>query len=327
MKVPPGRGWHTSFWMMKQTIATNDTAQVELDALENDSIRPTSYGINNHRWLPSPTYSWGSKTVITPSLNADFHVIGCEYTTTAVKYFFDGVLEQTVATSNFAPADVNIWLTSIAGPLGGTTNVDDSELPSTAQYDYARFFVLGPTGRVSIVSPAGGVTLADSNQILRVTANVSTSDTNYPPAVTWLEISGPGDVTFANVTNTDTTAKFSAPGSYVLQCQCVVLNNTNVAPVTVAVNVPLTLALREGVNGYGEVCTFFWGDSVNWNSGARDEIIVGRWNNQPLRAVFSFDLSPLGANSIIQSATLDLWSDAVGAPNFPRCFYRVLLGP
>jgi beta-glucanase (GH16 family) len=327
MKVPPGRGWHTSFWLMKQNLATNDTAQVELDALENDSITLTSYGINNHRWQPTPVLHFGSKTVTTPSLTAGFHVIGCEYTDTTVKYFFDGVLQQTVATTNFTPADVNIWLTSVAANLGGTTNVDDSQLPATAQYDYARFFVLGPTSSVSIVSPAGGVMLADTNQTLRMMANVSSSNTNYPPAVAWSEISGPGSVTFANATNADTTAKFSAPGGYVLQCQAVVLGNTNTATVNVSVNAPATLALREDVNGYSHSCTFIRGDSVNWNSGARDEIIVGRWNNQPLRPIFSFDLSPLGTNPVIQSVTLDLWTDtATGTGSVSNLELHPLLG-
>ena len=310
MKVPPGRGWHTSFWMMKQTLTTNDTAQIELDALENDSITLTSYGINNHRWLPTPVLHFGSKSVTTPSLNAGFHVIGCEYTSSTVKYFFDGVLQQTVATTNFTPADVNIWLTSVAANLGGTTNVDDTQLPNYALYDYARFFVLGPTSAVSIVTPAAGVTLADTNLALRVAASVSSSDTNFPPAVVWSKVSGPGTVTFANATNADTTATFSTAGNYVLQCQASAGTSTNVDQVNVAVNAPLALALREGVGGYAHVATFIRGDSVNWNSGARDQFIVGRNNSQPLRPIYSFALSPLATNAVIQSVSLDYWTDA-----------------
>ena len=310
MKVPPGRGWHTSFWMMKQTLTTNDTAQIELDALENDSVNLFNYGINNHRWLPTPVLHFGGKTVNTPSLNAGFHVIGCEYTASTVKYFFDGVLQQSLATTNFTLADVNIWLTSVAANLGGTTNVDDSQLPNFALYDYARFFVLGPTSAVSIVTPAAGVTLADTNLALRVAASVSSSDTNFPPAVVWSKVSGPGAVTFANVTNADTTAKFSAEGTYVLQCQASAGTSTNVDQVSVAVNAPLALALREDVGGYAHVATFIRGDSVNWNSGARDQFIVGRNNSQPLRPIFSFDLSPRATNAVIQSVTLDYWTDA-----------------
>jgi hypothetical protein len=51
---------------------------------------------------------------------------------------------------------------------------------------------------------------------------------------------------------------------------------------------------------------------VNWNSGARDEILVGRWDSAPLRPLFSYDLSPLGTNAVIQSVALNLWTDATG---------------
>jgi len=327
MQVPPGRGWHTSFWMMKNILTSNDTAQVELDALENDSITLTNYGINNWRHLPLPNISFGGKTVITPSLTADFHVIGCEYTAATVKYFFDGVLEQTVASSNFTPADVNIWLTSVAAPLGGTTSVDDSQLPTMAQYDYARFFTLGPTSSASILTPANGVTLADTNTALRLTANVASSDTNYPPIVLWSQLSGPGTVTFASAANADTTAKFSAPGSYNLQCQASVGTSTSTAPVSVAVSAPVTISLSEGVNGYSHVCTFIRGDYPTWNAGARDQIIVGRWGNSPLRPIFSCDLSPLGTNAVIQSVSLNLWTyPAAGVGSVGNLELHPLLG-
>jgi hypothetical protein len=34
----------------------------------------------------------------------------------------------------------NIWLTSVAAPLGGTKSVDDSKLPAVAEFDYVRYF-------------------------------------------------------------------------------------------------------------------------------------------------------------------------------------------
>ena len=313
MKIPPGRGWHTSFWMMKQNLTANDSAQVELDALENDSVTPTSYGINNHRWLPLPTYTFGGKTVTTPALAADFHVIGCEYTAATVKYFFDGVLQQTVAASNFTSADVNIWLTSIAGPLGGTTNVDDTQLPNLAEFDYARFFLPTATATISIVNPStAGVTLPDTNTLLRVTAVATSSDTNFPVSLLWSKLTGPGDVTFANATNADTTALFTTSGSYVLQCQAVVQNSTNIATVNVSVATPVSVPLRQGVRGYAHVATFIRGDSTGWNSGGRDQLIVGRWGGLGMRPLFSFDLSSLDPNAIFQSATLDMWTDDAG---------------
>lgn len=143
MKTPPGAGWHTSFWMMKHDNSggTNPQAtSVELDVIENDSVNPMHYGVNTHRWNPTPHQCFGWKKVETPSLCADFHVYGCEYTAQTVKYFFDGKLVQTVDATKFPHSDVQIWLTSIASSLGKTKAVDDGKLPATAQFDYVRFF-------------------------------------------------------------------------------------------------------------------------------------------------------------------------------------------
>ena len=147
LKTPPGRGWHTSFWMMRHdgsggTSATNTT--IELDCIENDSVSPLKYGVNTHRWNPAPHVSYSNKTVNTPALHADFHVFGCEFTPATIKYFFDGALVQTVDATQFPHGDLNIWLTSIASFLGSTTNVDDTLLPAAAQFDYARFFIQAP---------------------------------------------------------------------------------------------------------------------------------------------------------------------------------------
>jgi hypothetical protein len=309
MRTPPGRGWHTSFWMITGGTPVPNTS-IELDIVENDSITPLKYGVNTHRWLPSPHVTYGNKTVNTPSLTASFHTFGCEFTPSTIKYFFDGALVQTVNATQFAHCDLNIWLTSVAAPLGGTTNVDDSLLPNVAEYEYARFFLPGPTSSVSIVAPSfGGVTLADTNVALRVAALATSSDPNYPPSVLWSRLSGPGTVTFGDPTSTNTVARFSAPGNYVLQCQATVLNSTNVAQVAVAIAAPLTLALREGVGGYAHVATFLRGDSINWNSGARDQFLIGRNNGQGLRPIFSFDLGAVETNALIQSVTLDLWTD------------------
>jgi beta-glucanase (GH16 family) len=309
MRVPPGRGWHTSFWMMYNGTPTNNV-HIELDVLENDSVNLFKYGVNTHRHQPTPHVTFGNKNINTPDLNAGFHVLGCEFTPTQIRYFFDGAVVQTVDATQFPHNDMNIWLTSVAANLGGTTNVDDSMLPNVAEYEYARYFVLAPTGSVSIVNPtAGGVTLVDTNTALRVTALASSSDTNVPVSLAWSKLSGPGNVTFANATNADTTATFFTNGSYVLQCRAVVGTSSNVATVNVSVAAPVSVALRQGVTGYSHVATFIRGDSVNWNSGGRDQFIVGRWNGQPLRPLLSFDLSTLDTNAIFQSATLDVWTD------------------
>jgi beta-glucanase (GH16 family) len=142
-KVPPGAGWHTSFWMMKH-VGKGDTdseiAAQELDVCENDSVKPASYAVNVHKWNPKPHIMLGTKSVPTPDLSADFHVWGCEFTPQTVRYFFDGKLVQTVDVSKFQHSEQNIWLTTIASNLGGTKAVDDAKLPAAAEYDYVRYY-------------------------------------------------------------------------------------------------------------------------------------------------------------------------------------------
>jgi len=142
-KVPPGAGWHTSFWMMRHDSKGGTDpkeARQELDVCENDSVKRTSYGVNVHQWNPPPHKGMGHKNVPTPDLSADFHVWGCEFTPENVKYFFDGKLVQTVDGKLFAHGDQHIWLTTIASQLGGTKAVDDTKLPSAAEFDYVRFY-------------------------------------------------------------------------------------------------------------------------------------------------------------------------------------------
>lgn len=142
-KVPPGAGWHTSLWMQKYDHSGGTDPQVavqELDVCENDSIKPTSYRVNVHKWNPKPHVAFGGKEVKTPDLSSDFHVFGCEFTSETVKYFFDGELVQTVKATQFPHGEQNIWLTVIAASLSGTKAVDDTKLPATAVFDYVRFY-------------------------------------------------------------------------------------------------------------------------------------------------------------------------------------------
>ena len=156
MKVPPGAGWHTSFWMMLHS-GKGDTVPAaacqELDVIENDSIHPDSYGVNVHKWKAGHV-SFGGKKVTTPDLSKDFHVFGCEFTPTIAKYYFDGNLVQAVdvtkavkknkdgtkQTFDFELGDQHIWLTSIAAKLGRAKAVDDTKLPAVAEFDYVRFY-------------------------------------------------------------------------------------------------------------------------------------------------------------------------------------------
>lgn len=152
LKIPPGAGWHTSFWMMlhngKGGTGAGSACQ-ELDVIENDSINHYGYGVNIHKWKGMHV-PFGGKTIKTPDLAADFHVYGCEFTPSTVNYYFDGELVQSVDITkavmkgnipvDFEHGPQHIWLTSIASPLGRTRAVDDTQLPSAAEFDYVRFY-------------------------------------------------------------------------------------------------------------------------------------------------------------------------------------------
>lgn len=147
-KVPAGKGWHTSFWMMANTAKSSGTdaemtrgARQELDVCEQDSIDPNAYSVNVHQWAPTHK-SFGHKRIKTEAdLSKDFHIWSCEFDAKEVKYYFDGKLVQTVDVSNFEHGGMSVWLTSIASPLGKTDKVDDSKLPETAEFDWVRVYV------------------------------------------------------------------------------------------------------------------------------------------------------------------------------------------
>ena len=304
LKVPPGRGWHTSFWMMKSGRLATDTVATELDVLENDSVTPLKYSVNVHRHLPTPHLTYGTKNVTTPSLSATFNLLGCEYTPTTIKYFFNGTLVQTVDATQFAHDDLNIWLTSIAAPLGGTTSVDDTQLPAVAQYDYVRFYEPFPAPTVSIINPASSaVTLADSLTSLRLAASITAQ--SGTPTVAWSLVDGPGSVTFSAATAAQTNASFSAVGTYTLQCTASNDGGSVSDRVHVGVAAPTLIELRQQTGGYQHAATILRGDQPTWNAGSRNQLLVGR-GAAPFRAVFSFDLALLSPGALIHDAALDL---------------------
>jgi beta-glucanase (GH16 family) len=139
-KVPPGSGWHTSFWTMAYNDKnTKPVGTQEIDICEQDSVKTTSYSAGVIAW-GNKGKGIGRKYVKTPDLSADFHVWGCEFTPTTVRYFFDGKLTHESNMTNIKQGPQNIWLTCIACGLGGTKYVDNGKLPATAEFDYVRFF-------------------------------------------------------------------------------------------------------------------------------------------------------------------------------------------
>jgi len=149
-KVPPGKGWHTSFWLMNHDVPSGGSEpKQEIDICEQDSINPRQYSVNVHKWQ-GDHQSYGHARIPTPDLRLGFHTWGAEFTPDYVKFFFDGRLVAKTDVSFFRHGDQHIWLTSIASYLGGTDRVDDSSLPAYAEYDWVRYYQKKPgpgTGR------------------------------------------------------------------------------------------------------------------------------------------------------------------------------------
>ncbi|MBN8459370.1 MAG: glycoside hydrolase family 16 protein [Verrucomicrobia bacterium] len=306
MKVPPGRGWHTSFWMMRNNRPATATEAIELDVIENDSISPTTYGVNTHRHVPTPHVTYGNRFLTTPSLSEDFHVFGCEFTPTVIRYLFDGNVVQTVNATQFAHDDLNIWLTSVAAPLGNTPSVDETLLPAEAQYDWVRYYEPFAVPVVRITSPtAPAVTMEGSGQSLHLSAVVATAIGTS--MVEWSVSGGAGPVTFSDPSSTVTTVSFGSPGCYVVQCTAANEGGSSSDRVCVGIGEPAIMTLREGVDDYSHTATLLRGDNPSWNAGARDQLLVGR-NTAPFRSVFSFPLVGLSDDAVIHEASLDLTS-------------------
>ena len=92
-----------------------------------------------------------------------------------------------------------------------------------------------PPPDVAITSPADGVTLPGVGTSLRVAAALTDIGTQGAPVVAWTKVSGPGTVTFANAALADTSAGFSATGTYVLQCAATTAAGTGAMRITVNV--------------------------------------------------------------------------------------------
>jgi beta-glucanase (GH16 family) len=137
-KVPPGAGWHTSFWTMlydKKGTGPQGSFQ-EIDICEQNSKSHTGYSTDLHNWASPKHESVGYKFIKTSDLASDFHVYGAEFTPTVVNMYFDGKLVNSFPDTSVIQGQQNIWLTSI----GYKKPMDDTKLPSEAVFDYVRFF-------------------------------------------------------------------------------------------------------------------------------------------------------------------------------------------
>ncbi len=170
-----------------------------------------------------------------------------------------------------SPGSVTTTWSQISGPgtvaFGSASNVD-----TTASFSAAGSYVLRLTANDGDLSSFSDVTVtvspapltniapsvdAGADQSISlpdnsVTLNGTVSDDGLPASpgsvtTTWSQISGPGTVAFGSASNVDTTASFSAAGSYVLRLTATdgALSNFSEMTVTVSPEPPSTGLVME----------------------------------------------------------------------------------
>jgi acyl-CoA thioesterase-1 len=162
-RVPRGAGWHTSFWMMKNSDGQTGNRQ-EIDVCEQDSKELTSYGMNLHTHKPEHVGQAGRR-VKTPNLADDFHVWGCEFSPREIRNYFDGKLVGVTHVTNFQHDVMSVWLTTVGWaklPWAPQLKIDDEALPATADFDYVRFYEKPALAEEKAPVPRNVVVFGDS---------------------------------------------------------------------------------------------------------------------------------------------------------------------
>jgi beta-glucanase (GH16 family) len=143
VRINDGAGWHTAFWLQAGDGSTTFPAdqRTEIDGFEIESGSPT--------WLRHNILTWKGNGVAGSYYKStnpydigldlrDWHVYGIDWEENDVRFYVDNVLKADFAysPSQWTHDFTAIWLTSIAYPSAP----DATKLPSTVQFDYARYW-------------------------------------------------------------------------------------------------------------------------------------------------------------------------------------------
>jgi beta-glucanase (GH16 family) len=166
-RCPKSAGWHTAFWTMKYVHTGGTTTGVdfaqqvergsgavkaqEIDICEQDSVNNRSYSAGVIDWSGKSgkkSVGFGRKYYRSPreevpDFAADFHVWGCEFTATEVKFFLDGKLTHQTDATKFPHGEQNVWLTCVGALWGDPVKpkqIDDRALPAYAEFDWVRVY-------------------------------------------------------------------------------------------------------------------------------------------------------------------------------------------
>lgn len=190
---------------------------------------------------------------------------------------------------------------AVSGTITNTGTIDARDWSG----DISRLAGLGTVWNpVLTITPSDRTIAHLTNSPLPLTI----SSTGKNPTVQWTQHSAPAglSVSFSNANAFTTTASFSGPGIFVLRAH---VSDTRdlVADSYVRVihNREQELTFTAGAAGYGHTATYLRADNPAWNSGARDQLLLGRFNGA-LRPVFSFPLSGLPPYPVLIDTKLTL---------------------
>jgi PKD repeat protein len=234
------------------------------------------------------------------------------------------------------PTPSTLW-TKVSGP-GTVTFGNAAAIDTTATFSAAGTYVLQLTANDGQLSASDTMTVVvqpiapppPQNQAPTVSAGSDRSillssaasldgtvnDDGLPSAPgsvtsTWSKISGPGTVTFANAAAVDTTATFSAAGTYVLRLTASdgSLSATDDVTVTVSSSTaPVTIAFQDGlypaISYQGTRDTKITSGSKNTNYGSAATIDLD--GSPDVSDLFYWDVSAIPALSVIESVTIQL---------------------
>jgi hypothetical protein len=305
-----------SYWFRAETLG-NNTGLVAKRVGLNDN---NSYGFflgldgklsvdvnsSNNRFTSNTTFNSGTWYHI--ALVFDGSLTEAQRS----KLYVNGLLDTTAAeTSTSVPNYASSLHIGVLAPGGNVFNglIDEIRFHRRALSASEIAALESATDTFAPAVATGPAPAAITGTAADLTGTASAEAGPAPTAI-WTKISGPGTVTFANSAAADTTASFSAPGSYLLRCTVTSAGGSASADASVSIAATATLGFRQGENGYSHAATVLRSDSTVWNSGARDQLMVGKSAAAAnfFRSVLSFGLTGIPANATLTGISLDLWT-------------------
>jgi len=218
------------------------------------------------------------------------------------------LLNASSISGNLALGNVTVDSAGNSAATYGTFSIQQTSTTVNLVWTPLPGFPVIDDPAVSVSGPSANPVSIDSGSLaLRLTAVTGGGPTT---TVAWTQVSGPGAATFANASSADTTVQFSTAGTYVLRVTASNVLGSAAQDVTVHVAPPASMAFRQGLNGYAHAATFIRKGSPTWNSGMRDQMLVGGGGPEAFRTLLSFDLATIPADLPVQSVTLDVWTDS-----------------